>query len=442
MCLYIACHRPVMRKSGAEMEKNMKNDKLNSIEIPGCLTEYVQEGIQQGEKIYMRNKRKKTLIRLTATAAMLVLCMGIFASQPALAAKIPVIRDIFKLLQDDYSYRGDLDAVADKLEEPRIELNGNDGSNEQGGGVYTQGFVEDSAYTKTVDGVTVSVSETYCSTEAIYLSLTITCEDAFPDTMLDTEGKPILSFEATAEYSFRQREDNTAAGSLEGTFLDERTYAGIYRIDLLDIVGNDNTLKEEYRSIDEFDMDFCINRIVGDKEEQEKLDMQGKTDEELNKMSDEEWKAFMNEITPPDWYEYPNKYQNWWFDGPFAFQLRIKPDHENEKIVTVDEMNENGAGLYQVVKTKFEITVQEKCSEERAQKGVFLTVLDADGRVLPYGSSQFCDTYAINGRDVSKVFVYVCDYIEYMDEIKGHRNDADYQRILEQRSLYWKEVVF
>ena len=85
--------------------------------------------------------------------------------------------------------------------------------------------------------------------------------------------------------------------------------------------------------------------------------------------------------------------------------------------------------------------MQEKCSEERAQKGVFLTVLDADGRVLPYGSSQFCDTYAINDRDVSKVFVYVCDYIEYMDEIKGHRNDADYQRILEQRSLYWKEVV-
>ena len=189
-------------------------------------------------------------------------------------------------------------------------------------------------------------------------------------------------------------------------------------------------------------MDFTIGQIVGNKAEPEELDLQGKTQEEIDAMSDEEWQAFMQEVVPQDWYKFPNQYENWWFDGPFEFSLHIEMDKESAQVVTVDEMNGTGAGLYQVVKTKFEITVEEKCSKERAESGVFLVVLDAQGKVLPYGSSSFADTYAINGRDVSKVYVYVCDYVEYMDEIKGFREKADFQQILEERALYWKEVVF
>ena len=117
-------------------------------------------------------------------------------------------------------------------------------------------------------------------------------------------------------------------------------------------------------------------------------------------------------------------------------------DKDGAQVVTVDEMNETGAGLYQIVKTRFEITVEEKCSEERTRSGVFMVVLDADGEMLPYGGSSYADTYAINGRDVSKVYVYVCDYVEYMDDIKGHRKDADFKQILEERALYGKEIVF
>lgn len=201
-------------------------------------------------------------------------------------------------------------------------------------------------------------------------------------------------------------------------------------------------MKETYRSLDAFDMDYTIDQIIGDKAEPEPLDYRGKTKEDLEAMSDEEWRAFMNEITPPDRNQFPNKYENWWFDGPFTFQLHIKMDNDSAQVVTVDEMNDNGAGLYQVVKTKFEITVEEKCSEERTTSGVFLVVLDADGRLLPHGGSSFADTYAINGRNVSSVYVYVYDFAEYMDDIKGHWNDTDFKEILEERALYGKEIVF
>ncbi|MDE6847486.1 MAG: DUF4179 domain-containing protein [Lachnospiraceae bacterium] len=439
----------------------MKSERFDAIVIPNNLSQRVRKGIRQGEKIYVRNKRKKIMIRVVTAAAALFLCMGIFVSQPALASKIPVIRNIFKLLQGDYSYQGDLDSVAQKFQEPdgadtglsdaNDEMTGENGTlpaDNVSGTNENGSYLSDSRYTKTVNGVTVSVSEAYSSVEAIYLSFMIKSEEPFPDTMMNMDEHPLIYLVGTADFSFMPDGGEAAGyanggtGSIEGKFLDEHTYAGIYRIDILDIVGNDDVLKETYRALDAFDMNYTINQIVGDKAEPEPLDYRGKTKEDLEAMSDEEWSAFMNEITPPDRNQFPNKYENWWFDGPFTFNLHIEADNESAQVVTVDEMNETGAGLYQVVKTKFEITVEEKCSEERSESGVFMVVLDADGQLLPNGSSSFADTYAINGRDVSKVYVYVCDYIEYMDDIKAHRSDADFKEILEKRALYGKEIVF
>lgn len=452
----------------------MKSERFDTIVIPDSLSMRVRKGIRQGEKIYMRNRRKRIMIRVATAAAALFVCMGIFASQPALASKIPVIRNIFKFLQKDYSYQGDLDAVAQKFEEPGKADSGNDagdGRNTDGGsgeGAAPNGNARpgsasesggsdgadgtgtaDSAYTKTVNGVTVSVSEAYCSVEAIYLSFMITSEEAFPETMLDMDGQPVIYLRGTADYSFMpsrggeaQGYANGGTGSIEGKFIDDHTYAGIYRIDALDIFGNDVELRETYRTLKAFDMDYTIDQIIGDLAEPEPLDYRGKTQADLEAMTDEEWRAFMEEITPPDRNRFPNKYENWWFDGPFTFALHIEMDNDNTQVVTVDEVNDTGAGLYQIVKTKFEITVEEKCNEERTEKGVFVVALDADGQLLPNGSSSFADTYAINGRDVSKVYVYVCDYMEYMDDIKGHRNDSNFRQILEERALYKKEVVF
>lgn len=433
----------------------MKNERFDAIVIPDNLSQRVRKGIRQGEKIYRHRKRKKIMIKAASAAAVLLVCMGIFASQPALASKIPVIRDIFKLLQKDYSYQGDLDSVAYKLEEAgsveEKEAGDGNGSKENEADSLSgeQGGMEtDSAYTKTVDGVTVSISEAYCSVEAIYLSLMITSEEPFPATMVDTKEQPIILLRGRISYSFRpsgKEEEgmaNGGTGSVEGTFLNEHTYAGIYRIDILDIAGNDEALKEKYRSLDTFDMDFCIDQIIGDKAEPEPLDYRGKTQAELEAMSDEEWRAFMAEITPPDRNQFPNRYENWWMDGPFEFAISMEMDKDGLQVVTVDEVNDTGAGLYQIAKTRFEITVEEKCNEERTASGVITAVLDAEGKLLPSGGSTYADTYAINGRDVSKVYVYVCDYREYMDEIKGHRNDADFREILEERALYKKEIVF
>lgn len=427
----------------------MKKERFDRIVIPENLSQRVRKGIREGEKIYMRNKRKKMVARAAAAAAILLVCVGIFASSPALASKIPVIRNIFKFLQGDYSWQGDLDSVAQKFEPTegiKTQGEGDENEGQEGAGVPQ---ADHSDFSQTVNGVTVTVSEAYCSVEAVYLSLTITSEEAFEDTMTNMEEKPIIYLKGTADYSFdplrgdeAQGYANGGTGPIEGKFINSHTYAGIYRMDILDIVSNNAEMKEKYRALEEFDLDFTINQIIGDRAEPEPLDMQGKTEEDLKAMTDEEWHAFMSQITPADRNQFPNRYENWWIDGPFVFSLPIKMDKDAAQVVTVDEMNDTGAGLYEVAKTKFEITVQEKCSEERAKKGVFLIVLDADGRFLPSGSSGYASTYAVGDRDVSKICVYVCDYTEYMNELKGFSGNADFRQILEERALYRKEIVF
>ena len=60
-------------------------------------------------------------------------------------------------------------------------------------------------------------------------------------------------------------------------------------------------------------------------------------------------------------------------------------------------------------------------------------------------------TVPISTYDASKVDIYICDYIEYMDELKGYWWSTDYKekakektfkQLLDERCLYHKEVTF
>lgn len=414
----------------------MNNYKYEQIRIPESLSERVEKGIAAGEAIYRKNKRRKRIIKAGASAATVILGICIFASSPALASRVPVIRDIFKLFQDDYSYPGDFDSVAEKLEEPETkETEANEQAEENS-------VTEDMKYTKTNNGVTVSVSEAYCSTEAIYMSLIITSEEKFPETGAAWD-KPIICIETAERYPFTDAEDpGYGFGYLEGSFLDDYTYAGIYRIDIKDITQGDHKKKEELLMSDRLSMDFTIIRIIGDKANPDKPDYQGKTKEELEAMTDEEWNAFMKEVYDEEWSRFPNAHEHWWYEGPFTFEPDIAVDKENARIVMVNERNETGAGIYSVSKTLFEITVETDCSEERLKQGIYVVALDADGKLLSRGSSAWTTTFVVGDREVSKIYVYLCDAQEYLDELIEYRESENFRQILEEKALYGKEIEF
>ena len=426
----------------------MDNYKYDNITIPDNLSETIRMGIAEGEKIYRKRKRNKFLIKISGCVAVAILCFGFLATQPVLASKIPIIKDIFKFLEGDYSYQGDLDAVAEKLEEPSDSLIGGNGQSAEKEILNSEKEGEnqtaDMKYTKTVDGVTVSLSEVYCSGEAIYMSLLIVGEEDFPETFLnENTGEPMICIKTIEKYPFTEENNpGLGFGYLEGKFLDSKTYAGIYRIDIQDIVGGDEEKKQQMLSMEKLNMDFTIEQIIGYKAVPDEPDFQGKTEADLEAMSDEEWKEFMNQVYDGEWQKFPNNHEHWWYEGPFEFELEMAVDKENLQTVIVDEMNENGAGIYSISKSEFEVVVEEKSSEERLAQGTCMVVLDADGKLLPRGSSQYADTYAINGRDVSKIYVYVCDYMEYMDNLNGYREADNFKEILDEKALYSKVVEF
>ena len=84
---------------------------------------------------------------------------------------------------------------------------------------------------KTVDGTTVTMSESYCSGSALYLSVLIESEDPFQDTFKNESGQPSICIQTTENYSFNPQVQNDLV-YLEGEFLDDNTYTGVMRIDL------------------------------------------------------------------------------------------------------------------------------------------------------------------------------------------------------------------
>ncbi len=58
----------------------------------------------------------------------------------------------------------------------------------------------------------------------------------------------------------------------------------------------------------------------------------------------------------------------------------------------------------------------------------FPVILDADGKLMSFGKfTGTANTVAISNSDISTVYVYLCDYYEYMDELKGYYWSEDYE---------------
>ncbi len=182
----------------------------------------------------------------------------------------------------------------------------------------------------------------------------------------------------------------------------------------------------------------------------------GLTDEAYSAFSQEQkeiehelFTKMWNEYTErfPETNEHPNRYENWWVEGPWEFSLDVEKNSKGTIVKEIGDVNDRGLGLVSVTKTPFEITIDDG----RPGADYFTVALDANGDILDYGNNSNTNTFAIQDRDVSKIDVYICDYTEYMDELKGYYWSEDYEnkkkektfkQLLDERALYHREIVF
>lgn len=123
-----------------------------------------KEENRRAEIVRKQKRRKMQLTWTLSTAAAFILVFAVCVTNPAVVRSIPILGNLFEELGSSQAYKGDYKEYAEPLKEP--EETESTEKQEQ-----VQKKKEESLYTKTSDGVTVTLSEIYCNKAALYLSL-------------------------------------------------------------------------------------------------------------------------------------------------------------------------------------------------------------------------------------------------------------------------------
>lgn len=491
------------RYSNHDRERELQKELQANVEIPAIVRDKALEAYRMIENRQVIQKEPpkdffhwmKTGAKAAgAMAAILVLGFVICAANPVMARELPLVGSLFERLQNEVSFFGNFAEDATVLEEPGAaektdsdspETVAADTSKKTNHSVKEyDASAADGTFTKTSSGLTITFSEVFANSQAVYLTMLVKSEEPFPDTMSSKTDigseRPEISMVYSTAYSFLDNPEGICGRwPLEGVFLDKNAYSCILRLDLSQAVQdtaeysvqqqalsqqimeemgvseenlNDDT--EENRAILEeymdrfsarsgalqsyireiplpvsFTLHLGIQELIGQKSYGDY------TEEEVQSMSYEEYFNLMQ-------YRYEG---DWDFDIPITI--------DDSKTITLDlnETNEEGIGLKSVIKTPYELTVNE-LYEEGSDSDSFLVALDAKGNRLPYNASgSSCNNFAIQDKDISTVDIYILDYTQYMDELKGPERyinnenkpeEEKWSTLLAENAKYHKTIHF
>ena len=221
-------------------------------------------------------------------------------------------------------------------------------------------------------------------------------------------------------------------------------------LDLKDIVGilpddQDTTPDIPQDLRDEYNQKMEEHGISTDDADYESLTEEQKDLE--HQFFTEMWNEYFERY--PEANEGNNRYNSWTLKGDWKFNVDVEKNTSDTVKKDVNVVDENGDGVLSITKTPFEITMKMQDPETK----YVAVMLDANGDIMPYGgvANGNADTYAIQDRDISTVYIYLCDYYEYMDELKGYYWSDDYEekaktktfkQLLDERAVAGTEVHF
>ena len=168
-------------------------------------------------------------------AAVLIIAFVFYMTDPVMAKNIPVVGGLFETLQNNVSFFGDFADHATTLEAvDGVDAEGNNiaengkwaednttGQEEIGATVAdTNAAVAtakgDSAYTKTADGLTITCSEVFANSQAVYVTMQFKSDTPFPQTETRAEsGTPIIDLDMTGGVDINPEADPSIDGQVE-----------------------------------------------------------------------------------------------------------------------------------------------------------------------------------------------------------------------------------
>lgn len=329
--------------------------KFDDINVPTeKLEQVINENMYEIKRQYKKKKHWNHLIRGTAAAAAALAVTGIFASNPALAAKLPLVGHIFEKVQDKQQYPGNFDEVATPIKDGNISESG---------------------------GITMTLSEIYCDSSSIYVTAMIETEKPFPEKVKESnmlEGSDIgyhMYLDIEQEFDFmtppETYDDMEWPGKdftwtpldLKGEYVDEHTYIGAMRISF-----------SEY-PIAGFDIPDTFR-----------------------------WKLKVSKIS--NLCEPKN--QNFSQTGTWEFETDILADHSTERVVQVNEGAPNGDVIDSVTMTPYEVRINYGYDESKVEAAyerfdsLQCVMVDADGRRI----DDKVGIFSPSGYNLSNMTVY------------------------------------
>lgn len=374
-----------------DLDEEIRHIFQEPVEIPKSVIQAKRQAkdIIQNSHIKKRHHKKRYAIKAAAAVAVVMIVFsGICVTNPVLAKSIPLVGHVFEKLGRSFSFYGDYNGYASPLDEKKDGGENTENSSEITG---SQKSDTDNLYSQTENGVTLSLSEVYCHEKAVYISLVIHAENPIPETNTQGESTILYVMGSDLDLSFVDKKDEEFLWhELSGKLLDENTYAGVLRIDL------------PSNPPEKFKLDFIVQKIMGSVEGEE-----------------------------------------WSFDGQWKYSIDVTVDHTDVVTKKVNQARQCDIGEITVIKTPFDINLEY---DHAKASDYMITVLDVDGNPM-LGAENGCDTLdnlPVSYHDVSEITVYIFDYYDYMDEIKGYRptEEMGYREMYEENAVYYETLSF
>ncbi len=301
--------------------------KFDDIMVPTeKLNQVVAQNMYDIKRRYKKRKQWNYLVKGMAAAAVALAITGIVTANPALAAKLPLIGHIFEKVQDDQMYPGNFDEVAQPV---------------------GAGNVSES------QGITMTLSEIYSDSKALYVSAMIESEEPFPEKVKESnmiEGDDVgyhMYLTMEQEFNFMTPPETYEAWEwpgedyewtpldLKGEFEDEHTFVGAMRISYDEYPVTGYEIPDTFR-----------------------------------------WKLKVSGMENPCFSK----------TGTWEFETDVSVDQSGVRVVDVNQSAPNGEVIQSVTVTPYEVTIDTGYDESRVEPGyerydsVQSVMLDADGK--------------------------------------------------------------
>lgn len=436
----------------------MRNE-LDRIKIPDNLNDKVEEALAVIKKKQRQKSIRKTAAAFGGMAAVIAAFFIFCMANPVMASKLPLIGNIFQKVQDSVDYKGDFSSRAQNLQ---AEVSDEEAP------------AADPEYVQTSNGITFTVSEVYYNSKALYLAVSIENEEEFPADFMRTKNDQeyILDYDclemmAEGKADFLGEEGDLFPGTvIEGQFLDGHTFVGIIRVDLnlnywpgaeeIAAAGiqmpeedfDQLDLEEASKLADEYNLK--VKAAFPDAGTPIEIPDQFSYDLNISSLGGDLNETVPEEITFPEGdtrtVQTPVKKE---YQGTWNFHFDVTLDNSQTQVVEINETNEEGVGISSVEITPYEISAERIVPEGKLGYNYFTVICDAAGDLMDYQGNSV-EVYQTYGRDTSKITIAVCDYLQYMDELKGYYWSPDYQekkkektfaQYLQEHAVYWTEVT-